>query len=239
MPRRKPVEERKYKSWLVTDFVTLGSALTHAFSSCAWARPRRTEAEGGDTEQVEGGFCPSRRGTGVSDLSAETARSRRPAGLLPIRRLHRQEDPQWRAVRTDPMDQHLFSAASDLLGRRDRRRAVADLRISYRGYRGVDSERPVATTFSPTQPIGTSIASPIRFTRRISSRCVTPSIWPIPGPLSTWSTKASTRKSTRRNNAYATACLVFSARLRSLASRCRLRRRIDFGVISTSSSSSI
>lgn len=27
----KPVEERKHKSWLVTDFVTLGSALTHAY----------------------------------------------------------------------------------------------------------------------------------------------------------------------------------------------------------------
>ena len=26
----KPVHERKYKSWLVTDFVTLGNALTHA-----------------------------------------------------------------------------------------------------------------------------------------------------------------------------------------------------------------
>ena len=41
------------------------------------------------------------------------------------------------------------------------------------------------------------------------------------------------------DNAYATASLAFSARLRSLASRNFLRRRIDFGVTSTSSSSSI
>ena len=40
-------------------------------------------------------------------------------------------------------------------------------------------------------------------------------------------------------SAYATACLAFSARLRSLASRNFLRSRIDFGVTSTSSSSSI
>ena len=39
--------------------------------------------------------------------------------------------------------------------------------------------------------------------------------------------------------AYATASLAFSARLRSLASRNFLRSRIDFGVTSTSSSSSI
>src|SRR5205085_12704238 len=39
--------------------------------------------------------------------------------------------------------------------------------------------------------------------------------------------------------AYATASRAFSARLRSLASRNFLRRRIDFGVTSTSSSSSI
>src|SRR5947209_8854688 len=38
---------------------------------------------------------------------------------------------------------------------------------------------------------------------------------------------------------YATSCLLFSARLRSLASRNFLRKRIDFGVTSTSSSSSI
>lgn len=38
---------------------------------------------------------------------------------------------------------------------------------------------------------------------------------------------------------YATASLAFSARLRSLASRNFLRSRIDFGVTSTSSSSSI
>ena len=43
----------------------------------------------------------------------------------------------------------------------------------------------------------------------------------------------------RRCEAYATACLAFSARLRSLASRNFLRSRIDFGVTSTSSSSSI
>ena len=42
-----------------------------------------------------------------------------------------------------------------------------------------------------------------------------------------------------RCEAYATACLAFSARLRSLASRNFLRSRIDFGVTSTSSSSSI
>src|SRR3569833_1544935 len=38
---------------------------------------------------------------------------------------------------------------------------------------------------------------------------------------------------------YATASLDFSARFRSFGSSCFLRRRIDFGVISTSSSSSI
>ncbi len=38
---------------------------------------------------------------------------------------------------------------------------------------------------------------------------------------------------------YATASLAFSALLRSLASRNFLRSRIDFGVTSTSSSSSI
>ena len=42
-----------------------------------------------------------------------------------------------------------------------------------------------------------------------------------------------------RNDDYATSCLLFSARLRSLASRNFLRSRIDFGVTSTSSSSSI
>lgn len=35
----KPVEERKYKSWLVTDFVTLGSALTHAYFLMCLCKP--------------------------------------------------------------------------------------------------------------------------------------------------------------------------------------------------------
>ena len=65
-----------------------------------------------------------------------------------------QEDPQWRAVRVDPMDQHLFSAASDFLGRRDRRRAVADLRISYRGYRGVDPNGRRRRLFHPHSLLG-------------------------------------------------------------------------------------
>jgi hypothetical protein len=55
-----PIEERRFKSWLVTDFVTLGSALSHAyFLMCEEAKDDGDDAEGaagapGDAAQNDG-----------------------------------------------------------------------------------------------------------------------------------------------------------------------------------------
>ena len=60
---RLPASERQYKSWLVTDFVTLGNALTHAhYLMC----------QGKNREDLEGFHTPRRR-KGVTDLPAQAA----------------------------------------------------------------------------------------------------------------------------------------------------------------------
>ena len=59
----KPVEERKHKSWLVTDFVTVGSALTHAlFLMCLGkTRDELKEDFARRVEEREFPTCPPKR----------------------------------------------------------------------------------------------------------------------------------------------------------------------------------
>ena len=205
----QPHDGRPRKSWLVTDFVTLGSALTHAYYLMCLNKKDaeldedieadvRADIETDPKDDVEIGLkrdfarrvrerefltCPPKRLDKDGLLTFENPKTRQRqihnGALFGLTRWTNIYFPRSQIFWGDAIG----GALSPIFGRH-----IVDLEVS--------TKKAGGPTSSPTPPIGMSNASPTRIRPRTSPRCARPSISPIPARPSPSSKKAPTRAGT-------------------------------------------
>jgi len=131
MAAEKAGGDQKVKTWLVTDFVTLGSALTHAtFLMCIGNTRRFLESDFcRRVAEREFPTCPPKRLDNDGLLTFRNPKTK-------LRKVH-----HGALFGLTRWTKHLLSDGADLLGRRDRRQAGADLRVAYRRLSRGDARR--------------------------------------------------------------------------------------------------